>query len=133
MEDLGSPIGAFIREHCDIGPECLVLPQTLFETWGQWCKDTGREHAGTVQAFGRDLRAFLPAVKVVQPRELGQQVRYYESLQLKRVKRDSLCCSSLFLFSSLSRVQESRHALHCVSVRFTLGLPRSSYTSNGSP
>jgi len=54
FEDLGSPIGAFIRERC------VVETSTLFESWCEWSKQQGRDHPGTAQTFGRDLRAAFP-------------------------------------------------------------------------
>jgi putative DNA primase/helicase len=66
LKDLGSPIGAFIRERCERGPEKAVQCDTLFANWRVWCEAQGRDHPGTVQSFGRDLRAAVPGLKVVQ-------------------------------------------------------------------
>jgi putative DNA primase/helicase len=57
LEDLSSPIGAFLREKCEIKPGRTVEADLLFQTWCSWCKTQGRDHPGTVQSFGRDLRA----------------------------------------------------------------------------
>jgi putative DNA primase/helicase len=66
LEDLGSPIGAFLRDMCDIGPAFTVGVERLFEGWKEWCMAQGRDHAGTVQAFGRDLRAAVSGLRVSQ-------------------------------------------------------------------
>ena len=52
LEDLGSPVGAFARDCCDIGPGCEVQVRAMFDAWKAWCNDQGRDHAGS----GRFLR-----------------------------------------------------------------------------
>jgi putative DNA primase/helicase len=83
LEDLGSPIGAFIRERCEIGPGYSVEIDRLFQAWKAWCERHGRDHPGTTQTFGRDLRAALPELKTTQPREGDDRLRYYQGLRLK--------------------------------------------------
>src|SRR5215471_17501725 len=63
LEDLSSPIASFIRDRCRVGPECTVEINRLFEAWTDWCRTQGRDHPGTAQSFGRDLRAALPELK----------------------------------------------------------------------
>jgi putative DNA primase/helicase len=76
MEDLSSPISAFIRERCCIGAEYGVETNRLFEAWTAWCKTQGRDHPGTVQTFGKDLRAALPALAIVQHRAEEGRLRF---------------------------------------------------------
>jgi putative DNA primase/helicase len=83
FEDLGSPINAFLRERCETGPGYEVPADKAFESWKNWCEENGRERAGTVQSFGRNLRAAIPRLKVIQHRVLTHQIRYYEGLRLK--------------------------------------------------
>ena len=80
MEDLSSPISAFLRQRCRIGPECIVEAATLFEAWNEWCKSQGRDHPGTVQTFGRDLRAALPALAISQHRINAAIRRFYDGI-----------------------------------------------------
>jgi putative DNA primase/helicase len=80
LEDLGSPIKAFVRECCDIGPAFTISPDRLFEIWQDWCSTQGRDHPGTKQTFGRDLRAACPAIKMIQPREQGNRCRLYQGI-----------------------------------------------------
>jgi P4 family phage/plasmid primase-like protien len=83
MEDLASPIGAFLRERCRIGPEFDIGMNRLFEVWCEWGRAQGREHIGTAQTFGRDLRAALPGLGSGQRRtEDGRQMRIYKGLTL---------------------------------------------------
>jgi putative DNA primase/helicase len=83
FEDLGSPIGAFIRDRCDIGPGYETKQEYLFDAWKNWCNETGRDHPGTIQTFGRNLQSFVSWLKVIRPRVLGVQVRYCTGIRLK--------------------------------------------------
>jgi putative DNA primase/helicase len=84
LEDLSSPIGAFIRERCEVGPGCSADPTSLFEAWGHWCKTQGRDHPGTLQTFGRDLRAALPTLSMSQPRlDSARRARIYQGIRLR--------------------------------------------------
>jgi putative DNA primase/helicase len=83
LEDLASPTGAFIREECENGPAFSVETTRMFEAWKRWCERQGRDHPGTVQTFGRDLRAALPWIKVSQPREREGRLRYYQGVRLR--------------------------------------------------
>ena len=67
MEDLSSPMGAFVRERCVVGPAHEVPCDGLYQAWRQWCQDHGRDRPGTTQTFSRDLRAVLPGIKVERP------------------------------------------------------------------
>lgn len=83
LEDLGSPIAAFIRDRCIVEPGRNVQCAELFREWGAWCDAQGRSGKGTLQSFGRDLRAVIPSLKVSQPRDFaGYQVRHYEGVSL---------------------------------------------------
>jgi putative DNA primase/helicase len=69
LEDLGSPISAFLRECCDIGEGWSVDIENLYSAWQRWCIRNGRDRPGTTATFGRYLRAALPVMKVSQPRD----------------------------------------------------------------
>jgi putative DNA primase/helicase len=88
FEDLGSPIGTFVRDKCEVGPGYEIKQDSLFEQWKAWCDETGREHPGTVQTFGRNLQSFVPWLKVLRPRVMGVQVRYYTGIRLKGARND---------------------------------------------
>jgi len=81
MEDLGSPIGAFLRDQCVVGQGKTVAVDDLYNAWCKWCWEQGRDHPGTKQAFGRDLRAALPGLGVVQHGTPGgQRTRHYDGV-----------------------------------------------------
>jgi putative DNA primase/helicase len=67
LEDLGAPVGAFVRERCSVGPGKSFSCQMLYDAWKTWCEAQGRKDAGTVQTFGRDLRAAVPGLKTTRP------------------------------------------------------------------
>ena len=84
LEDLGSPVRAFVREKCETGPAFQISPQQLFLSWQDWCASQGRDRPGTVQTFGRDLRAACPAIKIAKPRGPdGLPVRTYQGIRQK--------------------------------------------------
>jgi putative DNA primase/helicase len=83
IEELGSPIATFLRDRCDIDPGRSIQVDELWKAWKEWCQDQGRDRPGTKQGFGRDLRAALPGLKVVQPREGSSRYRVYGGVGLK--------------------------------------------------
>ena len=81
LEDLGSPIGAFLRDTCIVAQGQSANAEAMFSAWRTWCLEQGRDHAGTKQTFGRDLAAAVPRLKVTQPRaEDGTRLREYEGV-----------------------------------------------------
>ena len=83
FEDLGSPVSAFLRERCDVAKGAEVTQVAIFDAWKTWCAENGREHPGTIQTLGRNLRAVLPWLDTVQHRVLGRPTRYWTGLSLR--------------------------------------------------
>jgi putative DNA primase/helicase len=81
FEDLGSPIGAFLRDRCTIDAQGKIQPDELYALWVDWCRDQNITYVGTVQAFGRDLRSVVSNLKVTKPRVGGVPVRHYEGVR----------------------------------------------------
>ena len=84
LEDLASPMGAFVRDRCIVGPAHCVGCETLYEAWLAWCTEQHRDHPGTVQVFGRDLRAVVADLATTQPRdpETGKRLLCYQGVGL---------------------------------------------------
>jgi putative DNA primase/helicase len=83
MEELASPIGAFLREQCVVEPGARAPVQKLYEAWRNWCEEHGRDQPGTEQTFGRDLAAAAPGLRVTRPKINGLRFRYYEGVRLR--------------------------------------------------
>ncbi len=83
LKDLGSPIAAFLRERCGIGPEYEVARPDLYEAYAEWCKEKGRQHVPDDIVFGRDLRSVLPGLTMRQPRVDGERQRFHVGVGLK--------------------------------------------------
>jgi putative DNA primase/helicase len=83
MEELSSPIGAFIREKCIVGAEHEVFVSELFHCWERWCEEKGKKDSGNEQTFGRDLRAAVPALEIRQPRLDGGRARKYVGIAIR--------------------------------------------------
>lgn len=82
MEDLGSPVGRFLKDRCEVGPGYEVMPSDLYGAWRDWCAAHGREYTGDAQSFGRDLRAVLPHLKTTQHRTGKGAPRFYQGIRL---------------------------------------------------
>lgn len=80
IQDLSSPVGAFVRQRCEVGPGYRVAIDVLYEAWRSWCIDEGRTSPTTRQSFGRDLTA---AVDGIARRRGTNDVPFYEGIRLK--------------------------------------------------
>lgn len=80
IEDLSSPVGAFVRQRCEISPGLRAWVDDLYRAWKEWCEADGRVTVSTKQTFGRDLMA--AAVGVVC-RQSTNGPRFYQGIALK--------------------------------------------------
>lgn len=83
FDELSNPVGAFLADKCDCGPNHRVLTSDLYDAWTTWCKDMGREHPGDSGGFGRSLRAALPTLQVIRTKLDGKRYRHYQGVALK--------------------------------------------------
>jgi putative DNA primase/helicase len=81
LEDLSSPIAAFIRDSCTAGSTNKVQTETLWSAWKRWCEQDNRP-PGTKSLFGRDLKAAVPGLKRVRHRA-DDRAYSYEGLGLR--------------------------------------------------
>ncbi len=64
MEDLSSPIKAFLRDRCIIGLNESVKVAGLFEVYKEWCE--GENHRPLANnSFGRSLRGLIPTISTL--------------------------------------------------------------------
>jgi len=83
LEELGSPISAFVRRRCRVWSGLMVQVDDLYDEWRRFCETQGRKFVSNKQHFGRDLRSVVPGLKVVQPRTTGPRLRWYQGIDLK--------------------------------------------------
>jgi len=81
LQDLVSPVAAFVRDRCAVNPVAAVPIDHLYAAWKVWADDNGHR-PGSVQTFGRDLRAVIPGLRVVQPRGGEERERHYRGVAL---------------------------------------------------
>lgn len=82
LADLASPISAFVRDCCVVGPGYRVPVDDLYAAWREWCEAGGRREPGAVQTFARDLLAAVPGLGTSQPRDGERRYRAYEGIGL---------------------------------------------------
>jgi len=79
LEDIASPVGAFIRDTCTLSAEHSVEVDALYQRYRQWCLDNGRP-ASSRQIFGRDLRAARPEIKLRRHGRHEGRARFYAGI-----------------------------------------------------
>lgn len=85
LGDLASPVGAWVRECCDVGPHKTLLCDLAYSEFKEWCKANGHEHVPTLTTFGRDLKAATGARR--ERETTGARTRFYDGVTLKRPVR----------------------------------------------
>ena len=80
LEDLASPVGAFVRDWCVVEPDLRIGTSELYAAWQRWCAADGRIKTMTKQLFGRNLMAVVPHVRT---RCGTDSVRFYDGIALK--------------------------------------------------
>jgi putative DNA primase/helicase len=73
LQDIASPVSAFVREKCVIGPDKTIVVDDLWASWKIWSEDQGGR-PGTKAMLGRNLRATVPQLKITRPH--GEKRRY---------------------------------------------------------
>jgi putative DNA primase/helicase len=68
LEELASPIGAFVRDICTVGADESVTVDELYSEWLAWCHGNGQTHVQTKPMFAKDLHAAVPGCATAQPR-----------------------------------------------------------------
>jgi len=79
LEDLSSPIGAFVRDRCAVRADASIKTEDAWTLWKSWCTDENRA-PGTKAVFGRDLKAAFPQVDRQRPRHGDDREYVYQGL-----------------------------------------------------
>ena len=66
LTDVASHVAAFVRDKCRRDTAREIPCVDLFTAWKVWADGNGHR-PGTSQQFGRNLRAVVPGLRVVQP------------------------------------------------------------------
>jgi putative DNA primase/helicase len=84
LQDLASPVGAFVRDRCVRQANHEVAVDILYNAWKTWSEDNGHARR-TKQVFGRDLRAVVPGLRVtrVGGHDSAQRARAYQGIGLR--------------------------------------------------
>ena len=82
LQDLSSPLSAFLRDACIMGSEHRVAVDRLWAAWKAWCENEGRA-PGSKALFGRDLHAAAPTIKKTRPSGDGKRTSFYEGIALQ--------------------------------------------------
>jgi putative DNA primase/helicase len=84
FEEIASPIHTFLRENYIWDPQSKkaeIKVADLFDAWKLWCNDMNR-NVGSVLTFSKNVRAVLPSITLVRPRDEGKlQPRSYKGLR----------------------------------------------------
>jgi putative DNA primase/helicase len=80
LEELSSPIKAFVKECCVVGPGHSIQVSVLHDAYCRWNSEGEGGPPLPVNQFSRDLHAAVPTINVTQPRMLGKQIRVFQGI-----------------------------------------------------
>lgn len=83
LQDLGSPIEAFIRDRCVTGHGRTVVIAKLFAEYKSWCAERDFEAPPDVQTFGSLLREVQSEIEAKQRRIGGKPIWHYIGIGLR--------------------------------------------------
>jgi putative DNA primase/helicase len=82
LEDLASPVGAFIRDQCVLDHYAEVVCDELYNVYKEWCEGQGRKPSAK-PTFGSNLRSAVPRLKTVQhDTDVKKGQRFYRGIGL---------------------------------------------------
>lgn len=87
LQDLASPVAAFVRQRCVVGSDKTVAVDQLFEAYKVWCDDSNQPKT-TKQVFARDLKAAFASIRDARP-GTTLRIRVYLGIGLRDTSGDS--------------------------------------------
>jgi putative DNA primase/helicase len=82
--DLGSPVSAFVRDRCVLGPDKKASVEDIYKVWGWWCEEEGRK-PGAKNIFCRNLKAAYPEIEATRYR-VGKEIeRGYSGIGIREI------------------------------------------------
>ena len=82
LNNLNSPIGAFVAELCILGGEHETDKDELFKAWRAYCVETG-EYVGVKERFCSSLLDAFPALKSTRPRKGDARCQMFKGIRIK--------------------------------------------------
>jgi putative DNA primase/helicase len=83
MQDLASPVGAFVRERCKLDSGAEIAVDELYANYKGWCEASEYPKSPKIH-FGRDLRAACPSVRKRRPRDGSKRHFVYAGIRLRK-------------------------------------------------
>jgi putative DNA primase/helicase len=84
LQELASPVAAFVRDCCDVGPQYEVEIDAMWKEWQRWRNENGVARFGSKQLFGRNLHSAYPGIKRGQLRaSADKRIPIYRGIRLK--------------------------------------------------
>lgn len=83
LENLSSPVMAFVRALCVVKSGVSCPNTTLYAAYTQWARDEGQSHVDTHAVFGRNLMAALPFIGKKRLNSEGDRTRVYHGIALR--------------------------------------------------
>ena len=78
---VSDPVMAFLREECLVDPRMTAHKDALYQTYRQWCDESGHR-ALSRQKFNGELLAKVPGLRLVRLGEKGNGIRAWQGLGL---------------------------------------------------
>jgi P4 family phage/plasmid primase-like protien len=79
-EDASSPLHAFVREKCQVGPEFTTSRAELYESYRDYMQDMRYEKYLPIHQFAKLLRAVVPGLEDYRPRDGTNRTRCYKGV-----------------------------------------------------
>jgi putative DNA primase/helicase len=83
LEALSSPVLAFVRDRCVVGPAERIEVGTLYSAWCRWCEEQGRREPGQKPNFCRDLQAAVQGLRLRKLGGDGNRYTIYEGITVR--------------------------------------------------
>ncbi|SKJ56731.1 bacteriophage protein [Mycobacteroides abscessus subsp. abscessus] len=81
LEDLASPIGAFVRDYVQVAAEYSENKDLMFHAWEKWCEHFKHE-AGSKIGFTKALKSKVPSLRTRSRGKDGERHRPYFGVRL---------------------------------------------------
>lgn len=72
LRDLGSQVGAFLKDECEIDQASEIIKSELYERFKKWCEDQNSQYVPDMRRFFRDLKACQPSISEYRTRKVDR-------------------------------------------------------------